>query len=290
MKNRLIAGGSRIGKTDKGTGSKAGKRGILCLAGALLCLGITFCGGSMNVLAAEQDELPASIILDAEETEILPAQEEESVVTEPDAAVTEEVSEDPAVLGENRAPEKAEVPEAPAAPAAAQDGQLKPQKGSKNVEDALKVIFADHANVARQKANNPERFVREGRYKEILAGVYTQNAVAVFLDHGYYRDKEAELRKAGLLPADYVMSDTPYVITRTGELLRYPEKEDAFETYVLVTDSVYLQTYQLLEIAEWHHFVESSEFLTELDTFENGYICRQSWLDQERKHLAALSN
>lgn len=147
----------------------------------------------------------------------------------------------------------------------------------KTAAEALAVIYADAANVPRQNLDRTGKFIRAGRLKDILEGKYTPNAAAVFLDHGYYTDHIEELRDAGMLPEGYELPQNCYFAIRTQELERYPLPEDAFCTYVILTDSPYLQTFQLCTIAEYHGFVEYSDYVSELKSYEDLYVSKHEW-------------
>lgn len=112
---------------------------------------------------------------------------------------------------------------------------------------------------------------------DILEGKYSKNAVACFLDHGYFTARFPEIAAAGLVPDGYRLPETSYNITRTTERLRYKEDTGFMDSYVVLTDSPYLQTEQLAEIALYHGFNEYQDYVDQLDGFEEAYIPKYVW-------------
>lgn len=143
------------------------------------------------------------------------------------------------------------------------------------VEDALAVIYKNSSDVlARDYNNQAGSILLKNIYRDLLAGAYSKNAVACFLDHGLFTGKYEKLKDAGVLPDDYVLPDAPYTITRTDQQLRFNEDGDPVTRYVLVTDSIYLQTYQLLQISEIHAFDQAQDYEAELESYDDTYVYR----------------
>ena len=145
------------------------------------------------------------------------------------------------------------------------------------VKDTLNNIYMDKSNEMIRGYVHPEGQLQTVSLAGIMKGEYSPNAVAAFLDHGYFRSNYAQIRDAGLLPEGYVLPDKPYNITRAKELLHIREQGDAVNRYVVITDSYYLQTEQLKEIAAYHGFDELDSYLKELDSFETTYIPKAEW-------------
>lgn len=145
------------------------------------------------------------------------------------------------------------------------------------VKDTLNNIYMDKSNEMIRGYVHPEGQLQTVSLANIMKGEYSPNAVAAFLDHGYFRSNYAQIRDAGLLPEGYVLPDKPYNITRAKELLHIREQDDAVNRYVVITDSYYLQTEQLKEIAAYHGFDELDSYLKELDSFETTYIPKAEW-------------
>ena len=145
------------------------------------------------------------------------------------------------------------------------------------VKDTLNNIYMDKSNEMIRGYVHPEGQLQTVSLANIMKGEYSPNAVAAFLDHGYFRSNYAQIRDAGLLPEGYVLPDKPYNITRAKELLHIREQGDAVNRYVVITDSYYLQTEQLKEIAAYHGFDELDSYLKELDSFETTYIPKAEW-------------
>jgi len=151
-------------------------------------------------------------------------------------------------------------------------------KQTKQVADALSFIYRDQADVLVSDFSSAASRIRQTCYQELLNGAYSENAVAVFLDHGYFSDKYQDIARSGLLPKDYKLPERPYSITRTNELMRIPQKGDTSKRYVIVTDSPYLQTYQLEEIAAYHDFDELEMYCEELKSYEDTYLPKAQWV------------
>ena len=246
------------------------KNRIMAALSAVLLIAVM---APVQARAAESAELP-----DSEALEALPAADETESVVLQDSVGTEIAGTD---LPAGETADTAVMD--PAAP------QLN-VADTKEVYDALAAIYADQANVPRQGYTSMQssKLLKDVRYRDILKGAYSRNAVAALLDHGYYRELYTELKDAGLLPDDYILPIESYAITRTGELMRYPLPQDAFQTCVIVTDSLYLQTYQLSQIADYHDFVEYDSYVAELESFEQDYVMKAEWDEETLTAYASL--
>lgn len=145
-------------------------------------------------------------------------------------------------------------------------------ESTRTVEDALEIIYKSNSDVLTRDFNQATSKLLKKVYSEVLAGMYSKNAVACFLDHNLFTNHYDELAEAGLLPDDYELPDNPYTITRTDQQLEFTEDGDAVTRYVLVTDSIYLQTYQLLQISEIHAFDQTADYEAELESYDDTYV------------------
>ncbi len=141
------------------------------------------------------------------------------------------------------------------------------------VSDALANIYQDQANVPVSDYSGIGSKIRDSYLKDVLAGKYEENAVACYLDHGYFKSSYQKIKDAGVLSDDYTLPDYTYYITRTSDLLPQAEPTNPpADRHVLVTDSPYLQTYQLLQIANVHAFDEASLYKAELLDYNDSYV------------------
>ena len=145
------------------------------------------------------------------------------------------------------------------------------------VKNVLVNIYKNQSDSVGRLTSIAHKELKGVYLDDILDGRYSKNAVACFLDHGYFTARFPEIAAAGLVPDGYRLPKTPYNITRTTERLRYKEDTGFMDSYVVLTDSPYLQTEQLAEIALYHGFNEYQDYEDQLDGFEEAYIPKYVW-------------
>ena len=118
------------------------------------------------------------------------------------------------------------------------------------VKDALLIIYSDKSNCGDTAYKSVRSGLKSAASGDILAGRYTKNAVAAFLDHGYFADSYSDFLEKGILPDGY----------------RLPEK---------------LQTEQLYQIAVYHGFAQTKEYEKQLSDFDSEYVPKYQW-DQKQ--------
>ncbi len=149
------------------------------------------------------------------------------------------------------------------------------------VKDALLIIYSDKSNCGDTAYKSVRSGLKSAASGDILAGRYTKNAVAAFLDHGYFADSYSDFLEKGLLPDGYRLPEKTYQVTRTQDPVNYSRSGDLVRRNVIVTDSLYLQTEQLYQIAVYHGFAQTKEYEKQLSDFDSEYVPKYQW-DQKQ--------
>ena len=89
------------------------------------------------------------------------------------------------------------------------------------VKDALLIIYSDKSNCGDTAYKSVRSGLKSAASGDILAGRYTKNAVAAFLDHGYFADSYSDFLEKGLLPDGYRLPEKTYQVTRTQDPVNY---------------------------------------------------------------------
>lgn len=157
------------------------------------------------------------------------------------------------------------------------------------VKDALRMIYSDKSNCGDTAYKSVRSGLKSAASSDILAGRYTKNAVAAFLDHGYFADSYSDFLEKGLLPDGYRLPEKTYQVTRTQDPVNYSRSGDLVRRNVIVTDSLYLQTEQLYQIAVYHGFAQIKEYEKQLSEFDSEYVPKYQW-DQKQTEQTESSD
>lgn len=125
-----------------------------------------------------------------------------------------------------------------------------PARQSKNLDvtDAAGAIYGNLTDTIR--SSSVLKTQRALMLYDVLSGNYSQKAVALFLDHGYFTEYYKDLRAAGLVEDSYRMPAKAYATTVLRETVTVPDNDGVETTYRMIkTDSSYLDTEQLRTVA-----------------------------------------
>lgn len=117
-----------------------------------------------------------------------------------------------------------------------------------DVMDAAGAIYGNLTDTIR--SSSVLKTQRALMLYDVLSGNYSQKAVALFLDHGYFTEYYKDLRAAGLVEDSYRMPAKAYATTVLRETVTVPDNDGVETTYRMIkTDSSYLDTEQLRTVA-----------------------------------------